>query len=95
MKVYCKKDVSFAIAHKLFSAGNYYTITKSFMNAIYVDNVLFWTNSNGEPNVHYFNDYFYTMKELRKVKLDNLNKKRWLQVVFNKLKMWTRNEGRR
>ena len=66
MRVLCKRN------YMLFLVGNYYTITDSFLNAIFVEDVLFWCNNCDGDGLYYFGDYFCTIQEMRKLKLERI-----------------------
>ena len=75
-----------------FIIGNYYIISDINMNAIYVEGILFWNSNNVEGyGIMYFGDYFYTLKELRKIKLDSFRRNKSLLErisLFVKIKKW-------
>jgi len=85
MKVLCKKTVTrenpsnlahFSISDQhfiSFLAGEYYNITKNDNRTIYIEDILFWYTFPTMDGLYFFEDYFYTNQELRKLKLDKIN----------------------
>ena len=84
MKVYCKNSIDRFIPNgnnlldiKRFKFGEFYNITddlcfinhQGVFNYIYIEGIIFW-NEKTNDNLYFFDDYFYTLKESRKIKLD-------------------------
>ena len=77
MKVLCKRTVtresnSVIDVYISFLVGEYYNITKNSTRVIYIDGILFWHLFDTMDGLYFFEDYFYSVKELRKKKLDLL-----------------------
>jgi len=77
MKVLCKKSVlcSGVTTKFKFECNKYYNCT-STLNLSIIEGFVFWYNPPSIENttLFLFEDYFYTIPELRKIKLDKINK---------------------
>lgn len=78
MKVVCKRSVTRETSIKSnrtphfisFLINEYYNITNDSTRSIYVEGVLFWHRKEGMIGLYFFDEYFYTNQELRKIKLN-------------------------
>jgi len=81
MRVMCKKDFKF---ERTYIKGKYYIcgLTRSKIVTVCGENtsVSFSLYKDNNNYYHYFGDYFYSSQELRKLKINKLNK-----VVSNQL----------
>ena len=75
-KVYCIKDkiVSYVNEYGNFEIGKIYQIDATFPHIIGVNGKFFNYRNHISPNYYKFDDYFITMKELRKQKLLKIQK---------------------
>jgi len=69
-KVLCKNN--YDDNRRTFKKDNYYKISDFTKYAVDVDDSYFWFEGNSK---RVFSDYFYTNKELRKIKLDEIERK--------------------
>jgi len=69
--IFCKNNRQQFEYNIIFYAGKSYTITDIDDNCIYINGIAFMIKFN--HGAYSFNEYFYTKKEYRKLKLEKLN----------------------
>lgn len=85
-KIYCKRGLYNSYGKLFFKKDNWYTIGEvrsSIFDTFDIvvlsernDSVLFYTTTTNNNNEYKYWNYFYSMKELRKLKLKKINEKR-------------------